>query len=166
MAACSLVEGTTERWSIVFDFEILPRSTGNLFASPRARDFAGFVFGRNDDHDFGPDVHDPMVKRYFEQEPTNPLRDLAEVRRDESWRSSVYSYAPTPGRIGPNGRPACESIALFLARRPTSDELALLKRRAAAFATDEVASTLNSAKTPLRAVRLVCERISVASEAV
>jgi hypothetical protein len=150
---------TVERWAFVADF----REYAGNFTAP----FAAYVIGRSNEGMDGPVWH---LQELFQREVPNGeemMNDLVSSRHGEyGW--SHYELVPTPGRrnngmgehsdrvMGVKASPAYESIALFLDRKPTDEELALLVKRAKDFHKQPVSHLADKRSEVLRC-RLVKE---------
>lgn len=130
------------RWSFVVDTD--------SYAGNFERQLASYIVGRCDDH--GDHMGGPFREMYEKELPDDPFLDLVEERisdpGDDGIHHAPMDLAPTPGfentgngevlplKPGKNPKyPAYNSVAIFLSRRPTKNELAMLVARAQKFVT-------------------------------
>jgi len=124
------------QWAFVADF--------GEYAGNFPDDFAAWVIGRADEG--LEDRVEELLKLARQQIPNaeEMMNDLLGCRIDEKRGYTHHSIAPTPGRRNngmgehadaSSGYPcaAYESVAIFLDRKPTDEELALLVSRAKTF---------------------------------
>lgn len=128
------------RWAFVIDT--------HEYAGNFERELCAYVVGRVDEH--GEHHARSELEAFRRDYPNNnPFEDLVESRLvdpgDDGYHRSPCEAAPTPGR-GNDGSgdcydatperpakwPAFESVAIFLSREPTAEEVATMKARALA----------------------------------
>lgn len=134
-----------ESWAFVADFP--------FYAGGVERSFGAWVVGMTDEY-----ADEEAVLKLFRKDypKKNPFENLVEFRNvdqgDDATGDAPYDLAPTPGRINngnglcadedshmakkwgkKNRYPAFESVAIFLARKPTGKELRTLVARALSF---------------------------------
>jgi len=122
--------------------------------------------------------------RMFEQECTLPLDELSDTRvadpGDDDVHPSPCDLAPTPGwsnngkgktyQVRPNSKrygykyPAYNSVAIFLRRRPTEEELHELVKRAVEFTRSPKVHQWETRPNEILGCRLVKEAVVVMEE--
>jgi hypothetical protein len=155
----------SERWAFVIDTR---EYAGNF-----ERAMSAWIVGVTDECAREAEIL-KLFKRDFPK--GNPFEKLVEFRLkspgDDGRFEAPCDLAPTPGRVNHNGvcldkdtyrgrpgslSPAYESVAIFLSRKPTQKELALLVQRALSFSDlpPKRAGTLRPKVTGCRLVREV-----------
>jgi len=126
-------------WSFVIDTD--------SYAGNVERSICAYVVGVVDE--YGAHQVEAEIEAFRRDYPNqNPFEDLVESRLvdpgDDGYHRAFCDLVPTPGRGNEGGRhytvtpehpakwPAFESVAIFLSREPTAEEVATLKARALA----------------------------------
>jgi hypothetical protein len=141
------------RWALVVDT--------NAYAGNFEREVCAYVAGKVDE--YGEHQTEQERAAFARDYPNgNPFEDLIESRLvdpgDDGYHRSPCDVAPTPGRRNRSGSPAFNSVAIFLAREPTAEELATLKARALSFPSLPKQHEWDE-RPQIRGVRLVREAV-------
>lgn len=134
--------GKDPKWSFVVDTD--------SYAGNFERELCSYVTGQCDEH--GKYKAEKYADLYLEELPHDPFLHLVDIRvddhGDDQINRSPMALAPTPGygndglgnhkKLDPGEsvkHPAYQSVAIFLRRKPTSEELRILVLRAHTFST-------------------------------
>jgi hypothetical protein len=163
------VNETDVKWSFVIDTEI--------FAGNFERELTAYVIGECDE--YGLHLAQKYIDMHSETESFKDLSDLRVVDPgDDGIHRGPCDLAPTPG-WGNDGKgdhckitspakakkypyPAYLSVAIFLSRKPTNEELAILAKRAYEFSSLPRITKFDS-RPEVTGCRLVSERVVVES---
>ena len=159
-------------WAFVVDTD--------SYAGNFERELASYVVGQCDE--YGDHRGGPYRELYEKECPKDPFDDLVDQRvcdpGDDGIHRAPMDLAPTPGysndgrgkvtKLRPGQKlkhGAFNSVAIFLRRKPTESELALLVKRARAF--EHLPKQREYDERPkILACRLVEERVSLTSTVV
>jgi hypothetical protein len=159
-----------DRWYFIVDTD--------SYAGNFERELCAYVIGAAGEH--GAHVAGPYLKLFRMWCPVE-LGSLSDTRiadsGDDGTRESPCDLAPTPGwsnngngksyRVRPNNKryrykhPAYNSVALFLRRRPSDDELTELVKRALEFPTLQKVHPWEARPTEILGCRLLKEAVQV-----